>query len=695
LENPTGHYDFTLAEPADRATAERLLLLNRWETQVWSSSGRSDISQYQNLKNMRNEVYGGREFIWSAEEWGIFGDESLSFDYVSLRRPPKDAKVLSAESWSNVIDLILRSKMERQEVGRVENMEQKGSQKREFRQQMSGVSVEHQSMLKSGAFGTTKTSNPTGHSIGTSHLSDSDLLWALRSVSSRLWLECWQVREMLCIFNILEDREEILTFLCFRTLDWPVNNKMLRSKFQVKHWDDLRKRLGSVVMFPFFQPENGFFRLDLSIYEQRRCVSFLKTLSDSEHHKNLKWPRIDWRGPRANPIWDSFTSGMPVTWADMDRIPKEGLFEVTYTCSFDAASIRLRRQLASRWGGWANLPEEKLKMSSMISWWSVLDEVNREVIMVLEFLLCHFKSLGHAFDSVDTNKDKSLTYREFKEGFRSKMRELGFGLSVEGREALKLRQEAEKEERKAQRKAVGKDALTARRNSLSPVDSAGARKVLADMRTSPDLEAVVVAQKSEKDEKKSEIKEQDISSKQDEQGDGAQDDSKVDGEKKAKNNSKESKAAQRGAIAGRDMGKMDEYGKVLKQGIDDERLIEILTLTFKFLDPNNDAELSFKEFQVFEGIWRELKLTMWECYQHITDCFGTLENAWTHADIDESGTLEFEEFETLAKNWQFDGPVRQIFMYLDKDGTGSIGHDQWMQLESFDDPNLERHSSKP
>ena len=152
--------------------------------------------------------------------------------------------------------------------------------------------------------------------------------------------------------------QEILTFLCLRTVDWPVNSKMLRSKFQADHWGDLRKRLGYVVMFPFFQPENGFFRLDLSIYEQRRCVSFLKTLSDSEHHKNLKWPRIDWRGPRANQIWDSFTSGMPVTWADMDRIPREGLFEVTYTCSFDAASIGLRRKLARLWGGWANLPEE-------------------------------------------------------------------------------------------------------------------------------------------------------------------------------------------------------------------------------------------------------------------------------------------------------------------------------------------------
>ena len=39
LENPTGSYTFDLGKPGDRAAAERLLLLSRWETATWEALG--------------------------------------------------------------------------------------------------------------------------------------------------------------------------------------------------------------------------------------------------------------------------------------------------------------------------------------------------------------------------------------------------------------------------------------------------------------------------------------------------------------------------------------------------------------------------------------------------------------------------------------------------------------------------------
>merc|ERR1719375_2815159 len=88
----------------------------------------------------------------------------------------------------------------------------------------------------------------------------------------------------------------------------------------------------------------------------------------------------------------------------------------------------------------------------MVTWWSVLDDVPREVVMVLEFLASNFQTLGHAFESIDVNKDKSLTYREFMSGMSRKMRDIGFGLSPEAREALKRRKKQEEEEREARRR---------------------------------------------------------------------------------------------------------------------------------------------------------------------------------------------------------------------------------------------------
>merc|ERR1711924_326649 len=112
----------------------------------------------------------------------------------------------------------------------------------------------------------------------------------------------------------------------------------------------------------------------------------------------------------------------------------------------------------------------------------------------------------------------------------------------------------------------------------------------------------------------------------------------------------------------------------------------VLSAVYRFLDPNHDSEVSFKEFNVLAGIWSELQQSTYEFVEHLKDRFGSLLKAWDYADEDKSGEMDVHEFTTLARRWHFDGPVSQIFMYLDNDGSNSIGKDEWMKLENFAKP---------
>jgi hypothetical protein len=625
-----------LSEPPDRNAAEKLLLLNRWEVSVWMASGRIDISQHQNQKNVRNEMYDNTEFVWAAEEWGIFGSKQLEFDYVSLRRPPANAAPISDAAWSNVLETLqmtitdtlegMIEEMEKEEepveeVNTKQKMWGKKQPKKKEKKRLSELDTGFLDQLKEHSV---KQRSGWERSAATS-LSALDVIWALRAVSSRVWVHCRHVRQLICLFTQREARAEVLICMALRTLDWPCNAKLIRAKFASSAWKDLEKRLGSIVMFPYFQPENTNFQYDLSLEEQRRCLSFLTQLAAVEHHKNIKRPQIDWRGPHPNPEWDNFMAGIPITWTNYDAIASKGLFECTYTCSMDGVSYRERRKLAAKIGGWTNLPEGKIELSSWMIWWCILDDIPREVILVLEFCLKNFESLGRVFDVVDANKDRTVTFREFMSGMKRKMKECGFGGRPDSKDDSK-------------RKPKKKDEIE---------DSTEKKDVVPDG-----------TENEERDDKQEKEK----------------DDKKMLGRRGGKLNA-ESRPAGGEAWVG-------------KQGYDEDRITEILTTCFKFLDPNNDAELSQREFEVMEGIWKELQLTLYEFVQHITDCFGSLENAWVVTDVDHSEAVDYDEFEHLAQLWQFDGPVKHIFMFLDRDGNGAIGLTEWMALKKCEKPKF-------
>jgi len=112
----------------------------------------------------------------------------------------------------------------------------------------------------------------------------------------------------------------------------------------------------------------------------------------------------------------------------------------------------------------------------------------------------------------------------------------------------------------------------------------------------------------------------------------------------------------------------------------------VVAVVYNFLDPNNDGDVTFKEFNAFGGIWRELQQTKWEFIRHMRECFGSLEEAWSFADEDGSGSLDWVEFKRLVRRWDFAGPIKHIFTNLDLDGGGDIGETEFMSLDSTEQP---------
>lgn len=604
LENPVGHYTLALGEPSDKNTAEKLLLLNRWEVQISQAAGHTDTSQSGNLKNFRNVVYCERPFVWSTEEWRLPGSEAFSFDYVSLRRPPLGAQPLEDEVWRSVLRsarcamLVVTDADSDVEDGSPRATEPPAS--RSGAEDCAGQSSTARpeeggdpALPVAGGAHDARTvpkqaeKSPTQMMLdsSTNRLSDTEVVWALKAVASEFWLTTRQVRSALCLFFRPESRKDCLSILFSRAVDWPLNGKACRPKFKQSDWMDLMRRVGYLALFPFFQVEHQSFSLDLSVAEQRRNLHVLARLAVAESPMSIQKTRIDWTGPNTHPVWSAFVSGVPLTWGteQIDYLPSRGVFEGTYCSSQDDVRLKARLRLA-RSVGW-HLQEDGAKLESILTLWSVLDEVPKEVLQLVEWITSKsftddgvVEPLQATFKACDVSGDKNLQLQEFVTGIT----ELGFRLPPEPRR---------------------------RRGPLEKSQTGLPRS------------------------------EQSARTKQRSQAEKQQ-----------------------------------------------ERKVQVLTAVYRWLNPNNDGNLSVKEFGFLQGVYRELRQTTWEFVQHIKERFGSLATAWDAADHNGNGQIDQAEFHWLARRWRFDGPTRQIFMFLDDDGSDSIGATEWLKLQDISAP---------
>jgi Ca2+-binding EF-hand superfamily protein len=188
------------------------------------------------------------------------------------------------------------------------------------------------------------------------------------------------------------------------------NAKLFRVRFEdTSEIHKLQERLGFALFFPFIQPENAVFNLDLNFADQRICASMLVKLSMKENSANIQ----DAQYIRGDGTVDPLTLGVPRSWSEVSKAPKQGRFKCVYICSPEHRRMEARKEIAEQYGFFQtqNLSEEQ------VQWWTGLTEVPETVLNLLEFLISRVRNVEEAFLIMDgVSGNGAITLREFHEG---------------------------------------------------------------------------------------------------------------------------------------------------------------------------------------------------------------------------------------------------------------------------------------
>ncbi|CCI40288.1 unnamed protein product [Albugo candida] len=108
IGNPTAHYELDLCRSQDRLTLSKLAGIAQSEKEFSRHrSGRSDTSQHGNWENFRNERLDGKPFVYTTSFLHVMPTRGkLCFDYVSTKRPQRDAVAISDQRFKQLIDIL-------------------------------------------------------------------------------------------------------------------------------------------------------------------------------------------------------------------------------------------------------------------------------------------------------------------------------------------------------------------------------------------------------------------------------------------------------------------------------------------------------------------------------------------------------------------------------------------------------------
>ncbi|CAJ1428336.1 unnamed protein product [Effrenium voratum] len=363
-QNATGHYKLDLGNSCEFAVAQRLILLDRWEAVVNKRRARCDVSASANRSQLRNETHQGRDLLLrvkSVAEWSLPEYDIFELDYVSSYRPPAKAQALSDELWESLMVTMYNCKDTRPE----------------------------------------------------------DKIKALRSISHLIFIKCMHMRQMVGYFQEAEHREEAFVTFFNRVIDMH-NAKQFTVRFDSEEeLIRLRSRLGYVTFFPFLQPENAKFVLNLKYNDQRMCASILVDLALHEKYGNIREYTLINEEGNADPM----TMGVPRSWADFAKAPTTGTFKCRYVCAPEDRQVDYRKKLAQSYGFINSIFSE-----ADVAWWTGLNEVGSDVLDLLEFFISRYNNVNEAFHHIDggvkegeggnTTSNGELTLREFEAGLR-------------------------------------------------------------------------------------------------------------------------------------------------------------------------------------------------------------------------------------------------------------------------------------
>jgi len=363
-DNPTGHYKFDLANPAEYFVAQRLVLLDRWEAFLRADLKRVDTSRRQNNSCFLNERYNNQKFYnvniaqWKMPEVGVF-----ETDYVSGKRLSDKERGLDEAT----LDQILRA--------------------------LSSSKVDHLEQVQS----------------------------ILRPLSHHFNLYCEQLRALLGLFGEAP-REEIFVSFYLRVVDIQ-NDKLLRVIFEKKEeFAKIESRLGHTVLFPYMQPEQFNFEYELSFEDQRFASYFIFQMMEKEGESNLKEATFSSKGGEEDEtnFWRSQKE------VSMEKLPTQGVFKGTYICAPENRDFKFRKKLLETYGYWQLSTDEK-SVRWWASLYEANQEV-LDFVEFLLGIEKFKGDLSLAFYDIDGSvpgasvSNGSVTMKEFEEG----VEQLGF-----------------------------------------------------------------------------------------------------------------------------------------------------------------------------------------------------------------------------------------------------------------------------
>lgn len=375
IMNPTGQYKLDLSNCCDFGVAERLLLLDRWEASVDRRLERFDTSARNNRSHLRSERYQGRPLylrVNSVAEWNLPEGGLFEFDYVSNQRPPKACKAPDASSEGS-------SGRRQIPEGEVETI---------------SIDLWEQALIK----------------LHESKCSAESKVKVLRSISHNFWITCMHMRQLIGFFKNMANRSDVFVVFFLRIVDM-YNAKLFSVRFEDRaEILALQERLGYAIFFPFMQPENYVFDLDLFFVDERLCASMLVALSGKENPGNIREPVYI----KEDGVQDPLPLGVPRSWAEPSKMPKGGRFSGRYVCAPEYRKFDFRKQMSITYGYY---PFEDITDDD-IQYWTGLTEVPDDVREFLEFLMAiENMTVEKAFKLIDgVGGNGVITLKEWEEG---------------------------------------------------------------------------------------------------------------------------------------------------------------------------------------------------------------------------------------------------------------------------------------
>ena len=405
-ENPTANYNLVLESPLDYAVGDSLMRLNDWELALRRASheapplGWASLGQYGQLSNFRNETLNRVPFLmdktFQLPTSGIF-----SCDYLSSRRPPPSATSLDPERFYRFLNAILVANCDvlscRHTLLSVsDHFFLTARQVRDVLQIFLGRSVEivhdlvvtfctrtvdwyrNEKVIRAGIAPMCR--RPVGIAASANSTA-TDSFGAGGAAAAADHVDQTTLDGAGATHDINSSRTA-QPGMRYGTVSPNCSAKM--SGTVGSFWDSqLVRRLGSVFLFPWVQPENHVWFLNFRAPEDRVAMKFLMQYEAQESGDNIE--------PMS---WDIIDLSMGVSQSWVADPPDKGTLQVQYVCAPQSAVLDFRLRFAAIYGGWAVNMEDLEEEQRNITWWMSVLESPVPMLEMSIMLLHQFETLA-------------------------------------------------------------------------------------------------------------------------------------------------------------------------------------------------------------------------------------------------------------------------------------------------------------